>query len=63
MDTHFLKFLKCLIYLGYWKTKHYKCLVSEKDAKANKFGGTKGCKTEEERKYFVNSKTENENFG
>ena len=35
----------------------------EKDAKANKFGGTKACKTEDERKYFVNSKTENENFG
>ena len=26
---------KCLIYLGYWNTKHWKCLVCEKDAKAN----------------------------
>ena len=27
--------LKRLIYLGFWVTKHWKCLVCEKDAKAN----------------------------
>ena len=31
----FDKDLNCLIYLGYWSTKHWKCLVSKKDAKAN----------------------------
>ena len=31
----FDKDLKRLIYLGYWGTKHWKCLASEKDAKAN----------------------------
>ena len=59
----FDKVLKCFIYLGYWKTKHWKCLVCEKDAKANKLAGTKVCKAEELRKYFVNSKIENEVFG
>ena len=29
----------------------------------HKFGGAKVCKAEEVRKYFVNSKTENEVFG
>ena len=31
----FDKDLKCLIYLGYWKTKHWKYLVFENDAKAD----------------------------
>ena len=31
----FDKDLKCLIYLGYWRTKHWKYLVFEKDAKAD----------------------------
>ena len=30
----FDKNLKPLIYLGYWSTKRWRCLVSEKDAKA-----------------------------
>ena len=51
--------LKRLIYLGYWRTKHWKYLILEKDAKADIiFGGTKVCKSEEVRKYFVNPKTE-----
>ena len=36
---------------------------SEKDTKANIFGGTKVLQNEEVRKYFVNSKNENEVFG
>ena len=43
--------------------KHWKCLVCEKDAKANKFGGNKVCKAEEIRKFFVICKIENEVFG
>ena len=31
----FDKDLKRLIYLGYWSRKHRRCLVSEKNAKAN----------------------------
>ena len=31
----FDKDLNHLIYLGYWSTKHWKSLVSKKDAKAN----------------------------
>ena len=27
--------LKCLIYFGYWRKKHWKYLVLEKDAKAD----------------------------
>ena len=30
----YYKDLKCLIYLGYWRAKHWKYLVFEKDAKA-----------------------------
>ena len=52
----FNKVFKCLIYVGYWEMKHWKCLVSEKDAKA--IGGTNVCKAEEVRKCFVNSKIE-----
>ena len=47
--------LKLLIYLGYRVTKHWKCLVCEKDAKAN-------IEAEEVRRYFVNPKIENEVF-
>ena len=31
----FDKVLKCLIYLGYWRTKYWKYLVFGKDAKAH----------------------------
>ena len=31
----FYKDLKCLIYLGYWRTKHGEYLVFEKDVKAD----------------------------
>ena len=55
----FDKDLNCLIYLGYWSTKHWKCLVSKKGARANIIlVETKVCKTEEVRKYFVNPKIE-----
>ena len=51
--------LKRLIYLDYWRTKHWKYLILEKDAKADIiFRGTKVCKSEQVRKYFVNPKTE-----
>ena len=54
--------LICLICLGYCRTKHWKCLICEKECK-HRIGGTKVCKAEEVRKYFVNPKIENEVFG
>ena len=35
LEKQLKKVLKCLKYLVYWKTKYWKCLVCEKDAKAN----------------------------
>ena len=37
--------------------------MRERRKSKHKFGGTKVCKAEEVRKYFVNSKIENEVFG
>ena len=37
--------------------------MRERRKSKHKFGGTKVCKAEEVRKYFVNSKIENEFFG
>ena len=37
--------------------------IRERRRSKHKFGGTKVCKAEEVRKYFVNSKIENEVFG
>ena len=37
--------------------------VRERRKSKHKFGGTKICKAEEVRKYFINSKIENEVFG
>ena len=54
--------LKCLIYLGYWRTKHWKYLVFEEDAERHKFGGNRVWKAEEVRKNFVNPKIEIEVF-
>ena len=36
--------------------------MRQRHTKQNKFGGTKDCKAEEVRKYFVNPKLETENF-
>ena len=58
----FDKYLKRLICLGYWRTRHWKYLLSEKEAKEGKFGGTKVCIAEEVRKYFVNLKIVSEVF-
>ena len=48
----FDKNLKHLIYLDYWRIKHWKCLVCQKNGK-----------TEDVRKYFVNPKIENDVSG
>ena len=54
---------KRLIYSGYWRTKHWKCLVCEKNVKSkHKFVGTKLCKAEQVKKYFVSLKIKNEVF-
>ena len=45
------------------ENKTLEMFSSEKDTKANIFGGTKVLQNEEVRKYFVNSKNENEVFG
>ena len=37
--------------------------MRKKRKRKHEFGGTKVCKAEEVKKYFVNSKTENEVFG
>ena len=37
--------------------------IGERCKSKQKFGGTKVCKTEEVRRFFVNSKIENEVFG
>ena len=37
--------------------------MGERCKSKHKFGGTKVCKAEEVRKYFINSKIENEVFG
>ena len=37
--------------------------MRERRKSKQKFGGTKVCKAEKVKKYFVNSKTENEVFG
>ena len=37
--------------------------IRERHKSKHKFGGTKVCKAEEVRQYFVNSKIENEVFG
>ena len=43
--------LNRLIYCGYWSTNHLRCLVTEKDAKANiNLVELKFCKVEEIRK-------------
>ena len=47
MGTSYDKHFKHLICLGYWRTKQWKSLVWENEAKANKFGGTKACEAEE----------------
>ena len=48
----FDKNLKHLIYLDYWRIKHWKCVVCQKNGK-----------TEDVRKYFVNPKIENDVSG
>ena len=54
----FDKDLKCLIYLGYWRKKHWKYLVFEKDAKAD----INLVELKLQRKHFVNPKIEIEVF-
>ena len=53
--------VKRLIYLGYWRMKHWKYLVFEKDAKAD-INLVGVCKAGEVRRYFVNSKIESKVF-
>ena len=63
METYFLnKILNRLIYLGYWSTKHWKCKQDRSKSKY-KFGGTKVCKAEEVRKYFLNPEIESFRLG
>ena len=45
-----------------WRTKHWKCLVCKKDAKAN-INLVEVCKAVEVIKYFLNPKIENNVFG
>ena len=49
----FDKGIKRLIYLGYWKTKFS---MRDRRKSKHKFGGTKVCKAEEVREYFVSRK-------
>ena len=58
----FDKVLNRLICLGYWSTKHWKCKQDRSKSKY-KFGGTKVCKAEEVRKYFLNSEIESFRLG
>ena len=54
------KYLKRLICLGYWRTKQWKCLAWEKEAKTNLNSVEQ--KPEEIRKFFINPKFDNEDF-
>ena len=55
----FDKDLKCLIYLGYWRRKHWKYLLFQNDAKTDI---DLVCKAELVRKQFLNPKSENKIF-
>ena len=60
----FDKRFKRLIYLSYWRTKQCKCFVLEEETKAkvNLFE-RKSAKLRKIRKYFIQPKIENEDFG
>ena len=57
------KRLKRLIYVGYYRTKQYKCLVFEKESKANvNWFERKSAKLRKVREYFIKLKIPNEGF-
>ena len=55
---------KCLIYLGYCKTKQWIRLVRKKESKANiNLLEQMSAKPKKIREYFINPNIQNENFG